>query len=186
MSSLIILTSSAPNLGPGLAATHEREGRKERLGCQLLESQPGAASRGHVFPASWLLNQGELVFKTSKCVFAKEMGQAENGDVEPELGKSPNVDQSLGVWRGLRNRAAPGFSAAGFLFKVHSLQGVSPWGCAAGPGRGLVGVVAAAHLPPTGQAIAGRRHGPWKGLSSTVLTSVSWRLSLPLEELNCF
>lgn len=73
MSSLIILTSSAPNLGPGLAATHEREGRKERLECQLLERQPGAASRGHVFPASWLLNQGELVFKTSKCVFAKEM-----------------------------------------------------------------------------------------------------------------
>ena len=83
------------------------------------------------------------MFKTSKCVFAKEMGQAENADVEPELGKSPNVDQSLGVWRGLRNHAAQGFSAAGFLFKVHSLQGVSPWGRAAGPGRGLVSVVAA-------------------------------------------
>lgn len=82
------------------------------------------------------------------------MGQAENVDVEPEGGKSPNVDQSLGVWRGLRNHAVQGFSAAS--------QGVSPWGCA---GRGLVGVVAAAHLPPTGQAIAGHRHGPWKGLS---------------------
>ena len=103
--------------------------------------------------------------KHSKYTFVKKMEHAENADMEPELGKSPNVDQSLGVYWGASEIVQPRASQLqGFFSKSvqprrlpHLPRDTLPVQACLCSGRGL--------SLPAGKAIAGLRCGPWKGHS---------------------